>query len=255
MKKILCLVTDRRACGGRGLPGLVASAVAGGVDWVQLREKDLDGRELFELARAVAEAVGGVGGVTVARGGGDRDGDGGGGRRRVRLSVNRRLDVAVAAGFAGVHFGFDGLHPRPPELAFARAHLGGGAGDGGRADAAVGGDALGDAVVGVSAHSVDEVVALASQPLAARVDYVQLAPVFVPVSKAQERAPLGLAALAQAARAGLPVLAQGGVTARRAGACVAAGAAGVAVTGAILGREDVAGAAREIRVELDGSVG
>lgn len=45
----LMLVTDRRATGGRPLLELVGQAVAGGVDAVQLREKDLTARALMEL--------------------------------------------------------------------------------------------------------------------------------------------------------------------------------------------------------------
>ncbi len=43
-RPILCLVTDRRAARGP-LPGAVAAALAGGVDWVQVREKDLSGTQ------------------------------------------------------------------------------------------------------------------------------------------------------------------------------------------------------------------
>lgn len=45
----LMLVTDRYLTGGRPLLELVAQAVAGGVDAVQLREKDLSARPLMEL--------------------------------------------------------------------------------------------------------------------------------------------------------------------------------------------------------------
>jgi thiamine monophosphate synthase len=51
----------------------------------------------------------------------------------------------------------------------------------------------------------------------------------------------------------VPVLAQGGVDAANAASCVAAGAAGVAVTGEILLAPDPAAAARALRAALDAS--
>ncbi len=61
------------------------------VDWIQIREKDLSGKQLAELTRkAVAAAAG----------------------RRTRVIVNDRLDVAVAAGAGGVHLGRESLPVR-----------------------------------------------------------------------------------------------------------------------------------------------
>jgi thiamine-phosphate pyrophosphorylase len=101
-KPILCYVTDRRALEGANVPpadavvgsrppdGLtslrdsIRHAIAAGAAWIQIREKDLDGRTLVELARfAVAETH-----ATSAR-----------------VLVNDRLDVALAANAAGVHLG------------------------------------------------------------------------------------------------------------------------------------------------------
>ena len=66
----------------------MARAIAAGVDWIQIREKDLDGRALAELVRfAVAEAR-----ATGAR-----------------VLVNDRLDIAIAAGAGGVHLGENSL--------------------------------------------------------------------------------------------------------------------------------------------------
>lgn len=76
---------------------MVADAVAGGINLVQLREKDLPTRPLLELARELRAAI----------------------EPRAQLIVNGRADVAVAAGAAGVHLPADGL---PSEG--ARAALG-----------------------------------------------------------------------------------------------------------------------------------
>ena len=79
----LCLVTDRRVCPADELPGRVASAIAGGVDLVQLRDKDLPGGALLELALALRAGCAG----------------------RALLLVNERADVALAAGADGVQLG------------------------------------------------------------------------------------------------------------------------------------------------------
>ena len=83
----LALVTDRRVGNGDTLPERVAAAVAGGVDLVQLREKDLPGGPLLELAAKVQERIG----------------------ERALLLVNERVDVAAALPAAGVQLGEDAL--------------------------------------------------------------------------------------------------------------------------------------------------
>jgi len=143
--------------------------------------------------------------------------------RSVEIAVNRFADAALAAGADALHLGFDAMDPASARL--------------------VVGDAL---RLGVSLHDPDED--------AAGADYAHLAPVFAPLSKsAPSRPPLGLAGLRRAAGRGLPILAQGGVTAENAAALCAAGAAGVAVTGAILMQADPGAAARRLRAALDGA--
>jgi len=85
---IRCYVTDRR----RG--GVVASAmraIADGVDFIQIREKDLPGRELFELASTIRDLAEGS---------------------HTRVLINDRLDIALAARLNGVHLPANGL-PAP----------------------------------------------------------------------------------------------------------------------------------------------
>jgi thiamine-phosphate pyrophosphorylase len=202
-------VTDRHAA-RPDLPRAVEAAVAAGVDWVQLRERDLGGAALFELGAEVA---------TAARAGAAQRGG------TVRLLVNRRVDVALALGADGVHLGFDAM---PPQA--ARELLGP------------------EALLGLAAHAAAEAAAAAHLP----VDYVQLAPVFAPLSKPASRRPLGLHAVRDAAGRAPLLLAQGGVEPAHAAALLAAGAGGVAVTGAILGAPDPAAAAAALRRALDG---
>lgn len=90
---ILCLVTDRGAVRG-DLTACVYAAVKAGVDWVQLRERDLDDAALFSHAEAVADAA--------HRGAADRGGT-------VRILINRRCDIALAIGADGVQLGFDAI--------------------------------------------------------------------------------------------------------------------------------------------------
>jgi thiamine-phosphate pyrophosphorylase len=78
----LYLVTDRHRTVGRPLLGVIEAALQGGVDAVQLREKDLPAAGLFDLACKVRE---------LCR------------RHGARLLINDRIDVALAAGADGVH--------------------------------------------------------------------------------------------------------------------------------------------------------
>jgi thiamine-phosphate diphosphorylase len=201
-------VTDR-AAGGADLAARVEAAVAGGVDLVQVRDRALEGAALLAHVEAVLAAA--------QRGARAR-------RAPVRVVVNRRVDVALAAVADGAHLGFDAMPP-----AVARRLLGPGA------------------LLGASLHDAGELAALAGAPL----DYVHAAPVFDPLSKPAERPALGLEGLRRFCAGPFAVLAQGGVTAANAARCREAGAAGVAVTGAILLAPDPEKAARALRAALD----
>jgi thiamine-phosphate pyrophosphorylase len=87
LQPCLCLVTDRKVGDEATLVDRVAEAVAGGVDMVQLREKDLHGGRLLELAACLKRRIGG----------------------RALLIVNERADVAAAAGADGVQLGEQAL--------------------------------------------------------------------------------------------------------------------------------------------------
>ena len=83
----LCLVTDRKACRKVPLEEAVGQAVVGGVNMVQLREKELSGRPLLELAYRLQEVT----------------------ARAALLVVNERADVALACGADGVQLGEEAL--------------------------------------------------------------------------------------------------------------------------------------------------
>lgn len=80
-------ITDRNSAGGfRQLLEIIADQIAMGLDYLQIREKDLQGRQLFDFTLAVVEL-----------------------RQRTRgpiktkILLNSRSDVAIASGVDGVH--------------------------------------------------------------------------------------------------------------------------------------------------------
>ena len=204
---VLSLVVDRQAARTE-LRTAVEAAVRCGVDWVQLRERALEGAEWLAWADALAAAV---------RRGARSSG------RQARVIVNRRVDIALAIAADGVHLGRGAMAPSE-----ARALLGP------------------ERLIGVSTHGVEDVEAASECA-----DYVHLAPIFAPLSKRPTAPPLGVEALAGASRHGLPVLGQGGIERDHCEAIVAAGAAGIAVTGAILMADDPGAAAASLRRALD----
>jgi thiamine-phosphate pyrophosphorylase len=78
------LVTDRSQASGRDLLWVLESALDGGIRAIQLREKDLGGKELFLLAEGARKLTD---------------------RYRAALFINDRIDVALATGADGVHLG------------------------------------------------------------------------------------------------------------------------------------------------------
>lgn len=80
-------VTDRRQA---DIVTCSARAVQDGVEMIQIREKDLSSRELFDLVCRIRDLAAGS---------------------NTRVLVNDRLDVALAAGVDGVHLPAAGLPP------------------------------------------------------------------------------------------------------------------------------------------------
>jgi len=83
----LMAISDRRALAPRPFDEWLEALAAAGVDAVQVREKDLADRALYDLVRRARERL--PGGCTVL--------------------VNGRLDVAIAAGADGIHLPAAGL--------------------------------------------------------------------------------------------------------------------------------------------------
>jgi len=189
---VLCYVTDRKALGApaQAPRGTIAAAVGAGVDWVQIREKDLPGRELLELVRGAVALADQLPRVP-----------------RPRVLVNDRLDVALAAGAAGVHLGGESL-PAGEVVRWCRS-----------------GNAPPHFLVGVSCHSL----AQAREAESAGASYIFFGPIFDTPSKREFGPPQGIPALVEVCRAiKLPVIAIGGVSASNGAECIRAGAAGIA---------------------------
>ncbi|MCA9511741.1 MAG: thiamine phosphate synthase, partial [Myxococcales bacterium] len=89
---------DRRAA-LRPLAEIVECAFAAGADWLQVRDRELDGRALLALVCELGAAAF-RGAAAAARGGADAVAP--------RILVNRRRDVALAARAALAHEGVDG---------------------------------------------------------------------------------------------------------------------------------------------------
>jgi thiamine-phosphate pyrophosphorylase len=191
-------ITDRAVYAGTEnyrLDSVVREAerwAADGIDFVQIREKDLNAGELAELTRRIMAAVRVAGTV------------------KTRVLVNSRADVSVAAGADGVHLtaATGELTPVQVRRVFEVA-------------------GMGVPVVSASCHSIAE----AERARDAGVDLILFGPVFEKrVGRQVIRDGEGLEALRRVSSAvgGVKVLALGGVTMELAEECIEAGAAGVA---------------------------
>lgn len=204
----LIVITDRAIlarASGMPLAEAARAAAGGGATLIQLREKEIGGAEFLRLADELRAALEGTG---------------------CALTVNDRVDVALACGAAGAHLGQEDL-PLRRAKAIAGARLG----------------------FGVSAGRPE----WAAQAAMDGADYIGVGPVYPTGSKVTSRAPLGPEGLRRVlARAGgVPAAGIGGVTAENLAPVIAAGARGVAVIGAVMGAPDPGGAAREIRRRIE----
>jgi thiamine monophosphate synthase len=215
------VLTDRRQT-RRPLADVVRAAVDGGARWVVLREKDLPRAERLALADALRAILTPAGGTLIVAG---PDPLRGPAAPPIPGPVAPPVPGPVAPPVGGPAAKPLG-GPEIPPLGAGAVHL-----------AAAGPYPPPDfPLVGRSCHSLTELHRLSTE------DYVTLSPVFASPSKpgyGPELRPDGLARLIRRTR--VPVLALGGVgTPDQAAACVAAGAAGVAVLGAVMRAADPA---------------
>ena len=138
----------------------------------------------------------------------------------VTFVINDHIDIALAAGADGVHLGQDDL-PIPEARAIAGPDL----------------------ILGASTHSLDQAL-VAEQEGAS---YINVGPVFPTMTKEGARAPVGPELLGNVLRQiKTPMTCMGGINAWNIGQVLAQGASRVAVVSAVVGADDIAGAAREL---------
>lgn len=203
---LLYAITNRRLLEGddaeqrRRLVQLAAEWARSGVDYVQIREKDLPLDELQTLAAEMVQAVRKAG-------------------KKTRVVVNGPAQVAFDAGADGIH-----LPAAVSAQAGVNDALSGAVATAARAAQQVYARGGHEAVVSAACHSAEEIRQAAGASL------LLFSPVFEKVTGDGARRGQGLAALRSAVdqAAQVPVCALGGVTEKNAAACVQAGAAGVA---------------------------
>ncbi|HXW54926.1 MAG TPA: thiamine phosphate synthase [Candidatus Cybelea sp.] len=196
-RPIACYVTDRRSLGpgpADPLPNLrerIRLSIDSGVDWIQIREKDLSGRELLALAHDTVSAA----------------------KRAMTthstpcVYVNDRLDIALAAEASGVHLGGQSL-PAGDVVGWCRT-----------------GHASPEFRVGVSCHTMES----AREAEQNGASYIFFGPVFDTPSKRVYGPPQGLDRLGDICRViRIPVMAIGGIEEANAADCIRAGASGFA---------------------------
>ena len=194
----LIAITDDLRDGPAGLLARSLAAVRGGATMVQLRLKAVEPRALVEVARILVRGL------------------------PVPVVVNDRVDVALAAGAAGVHLGADDLSP-----AMARRIAPTGF------------------IIGASVGDEREV----DEGRAA--DYVGIGPVFATGSKGDAGPAIGIERLVHLTTlVQRPAVGIGGIEATNVRAVMDAGAAGVAVIRAVLGAADAEAAARALRIGM-----
>jgi thiamine-phosphate pyrophosphorylase len=193
---LLYYITDRTQFAGdenarrSGVVENIGAAARWGVDYIQLREKDLSARDLEMLAREALSAVRKNSSTT-------------------KLLINSRVDVAIAVGADGVHLR-SGTADLPASEARVIFHKAG----------------VANPVIASSCHTLQEV----AEAEAHGADFAVFAPVFgkgisdgVGIEALREICEREIAASSR-----MPVLALGGVTVENAEACMNIGAAGLA---------------------------
>lgn len=211
-----CAITDRKQLAENeplrrsALLAQAARLATEGVDYIQLREKDLPVKDLIGIAREILSAMGHS-------------------RSGTKLLISSRADVAVAAGAAGVHLpsGEDQLAPGQVRQLFRNEFTSSRHSERNEESPHFAVHGNDSPIVSVSCHDLDEV----GQAKRDGADLILFGPIFGKSVAGKLVVPeLGLEALRSACQAAgdTPVLALGGITAANTEACIAAGARGIA---------------------------
>jgi thiamine-phosphate pyrophosphorylase len=158
----------------------------GGVTILQYRDKQANARQILEQAQELKRRVG----------------------DRVKLIMNDRADLCLAAGFDGLHVGQDDLSPEA-----ARRIIGP------------------DRWLGVSTHNPEQI----AEADKSDADYLAIGPIFATASKANPDPVVGLEGVRRARElTRKPLVAIGGITRANARSVIEAGADSVAVISDLL---------------------
>ncbi len=200
---LLYYITDRSQFSGdetsrrKKLLEKIGEAAQSGVDFIQLREKDLSTCELAALAQEAMRVI--------------RENPTG----PTRLLINSRTDVAIAARVAGVHLRSVDISPEDVRAIWNFR---------GDPSSAI---PLAAPVITVACHHVSDVILAAKKGA----EFAVFGPIFEK-RKGSEFAVnvvhAGLNFLREACRQEIPVIALGGITPGNARSCIDAGAAGIA---------------------------
>lgn len=222
---MLCYVTDRRSLASspeenstERLVRKIEAAAAAGVSWIQIREKDLSGKDFTVLTRQALKRVSRISSSA---------------RNVTRILVNDRLDVALALQAGGVHLGENSLRASEAKRLVLASQAA---------------ETLSrDFLVGVSCHSLEAAKSAAAEG----VDYILFGPIFPTPSKAAYGVSQGLDRLAEICQSvSVPVLAIGGITLANSASCFSAGARGIAAIRLFQEAGDPAGVVKTIRQQL-----
>ena len=215
---LLYYITDRHQFSAdeyasrKHLLAKIREAASAGVDYIQIREKDLGTRELEALSRDAVKVLEQLRTETP--------------EVRTALLINSRTDVALSVGASGVHLRSADISPKEVRAIWQSAYQGTAAlGRPAAQSVAAAGTIARESsppspLIGVSCHTAGELTEAAMSGA----DFA----VFAPVFEKKGGSPAGLDTLREACRARIPVLALGGVTLENAQSCLEAGAAGIA---------------------------
>ncbi len=196
---------------GMSYEQMAEAACQGGVDILQFRDKHTPHKQLYDIATTLRMICN---------------------RHGVLFMVNDQLEVALAAGADGVHFGQDDMKT---DVARTILHQNG----------------VGHFLIGRSTHSLDQALAAEKDG----VDYIAIGPVFATPTKPTYN-PVGLELVRQVtSQVKLPHVAIGGIDASNIEHVLTAGAERVAVVRAVCGAADIRQAAQTMKSYLKDKAG
>jgi len=195
------LITDRKLIPNpQFLIPAVARALKGGVKAVQLREKDLNTRELLKLAYKMRTLTD---------------------KYKAKLFINDRFDIALAVGADGVHLAQNSIPVHAVRKALHTSRIT---------------HHASRFLIGVSTHSLKE----AKEAEKGGADFITLGPLYTTPSKRKYGKPVGLDTLRTVSgRIKIPIFAIGGIKGDKINDVMEQGAYGAAMISEIFGADNI----------------